>query len=103
MRADSLSLYGGRAEVPNLEKLARRSIVFSQAISHFPETVLSHWSMMSGVLPEVHGNVPGNGGSIYKGPTMAEMVKRWLCDRSYYRWNYDDRPSKWFQTRIRCI
>ena len=76
VRADSLSLYGGRAEVPNLEKLARRSIVFSQAISHFPETALSHWSMMSGVLPEVHGNVPGNGGSIYKGPTMAEMAKK---------------------------
>ena len=76
VRADSLSIYGGRAEVPNLEKLARRSVVFSQAISHFPETALSHWSMMSGVLPEVHGNVPGNGGSIYKGPTMAEIAKK---------------------------
>ena len=37
VRADSLSIYDGRAEVPNLEKLARRSIVFSQAISHFSE------------------------------------------------------------------
>jgi arylsulfatase A-like enzyme len=76
VRADSLSIYGGRAEVPNLEKLASRSVVFSQAISHFPETALSHWSMMSGVLPEVHGNVPSNGGSIYKGPTLAEIAKK---------------------------
>ena len=76
VRADSLSIYDGRAEVPNLEKLAARSVVFSQAISHFPETALSHWSMMSGVLPEVHGNVPANGGSIYQGPTMAEITKK---------------------------
>ena len=32
--------------------------------------------MMTGVLPEVHGNVPGNGGSIYKGPTLAEIAKK---------------------------
>ena len=30
VRADSLSIYGGRTEVPNLEKLASQSIVFSQ-------------------------------------------------------------------------
>ena len=76
VRADSLSIYGGRAQVPNLEKMADRSLVFSQAISHFPETALSHWSMMTGVLPEVHGNVPGNGGSIYQGPTLAEIAKK---------------------------
>ena len=33
--------------------------------------------MMSGVLPEVHGNVPANGGSIYSGPTMAEITKKY--------------------------
>jgi len=32
--------------------------------------------MMSGVMPEVHGNVPKNGGSIYKGPTLAEIAKQ---------------------------
>jgi arylsulfatase A-like enzyme len=46
-----------------------------QAVTHFPETALSHWSMMSGVMPLVHGNVPGNGGSLYKGPTLAEIAK----------------------------
>jgi arylsulfatase A-like enzyme len=30
--------------------------------------------MLSGVLPEVHGNIPGNGGSLYTGPTLAEIA-----------------------------
>ncbi len=74
VRADHLSIYGGAAQVPLLEQVASKGVQFSQAISHFPETALSHWSMMSSMLPEVHGNVPGNGGSIYKGPTLAEIA-----------------------------
>ncbi|MBM73965.1 MAG: hypothetical protein CMK59_01085 [Proteobacteria bacterium] len=75
VRADYLSVYGGSAQVPLVEGVAQRGVRFSQAISHFPETALSHWSMMSGMLPQVHGNVPANGGSVYKGPTLAELAK----------------------------
>ena len=75
VRADRLSVYGGRAETPNLQKLVDEGSICMQAVTHFPETALSHWSMMSGVLPLVHGNVPGNGGSLYKGPTLAEITK----------------------------
>ena len=75
VQADRLEVYGGRAKTPNLSKLATRGIVFEQAISHFPETALSHWAMMTSVLPEVHGNVPANGGSRYSGPTLAEIAK----------------------------
>jgi arylsulfatase A-like enzyme len=75
VRADRLSVYGGRAEAPSLSRFAEEGALFEQAISHFPETALSHWSLLSGVLPEVHGNVPSNSGSIYSGPMIADIVK----------------------------
>ena len=75
VRADRLAVYGGRAETPTLAALAARGAVFEQAISHFPETALSHWAMLSGVLPELHGNVPANRGSRYTGPTLAEIAR----------------------------
>lgn len=75
VRADHLSVYGGRAATPNLEALAKTAVVYEQAYSHFPETALSHWSMLTGVLPEVHGNVPGAGTSAYSGPTAAEIAR----------------------------
>ena len=72
--ADHMSLYGGRAEVPNLEKLGRSGVVYTNAYTHFPETAISHWTMMTGVLPDVHGNVPAYGTSRYTGPTLAERL-----------------------------
>ncbi|MFZ5475455.1 MAG: sulfatase [Myxococcota bacterium] len=75
VRADRLAVYGGPAATPTLAKLAGESLVFEQAYSHFPETGLSHWSMLTGVLPEVHGNVPEKGDSAYTGPTAAEIAK----------------------------
>jgi arylsulfatase A-like enzyme len=74
VRADHMALYGGRAACPNIEAVASRGLVYDQAISHFPETQLSHWTMLTGVLPEVHGNVPATQGSAYTGPTLAELV-----------------------------
>jgi len=76
VRADRLAVYGGRAETPTLSALAARGARFDNAISHFPETALSHWAMLTGVLPEVHGNVPGNRGSRCSAPTVAEIARR---------------------------
>ena len=76
VHAKRMSVYGGRAKVPNIEKLSTNAVVFDTAISHFPETAMSHWSMMTSVLPEVHGNIPANGGSAYTGPTIAEITKK---------------------------
>ncbi len=76
VRADRLGVYGGRAETPQLSALAASGARFDQAISHFPETCLSHWSMLSGVLPQVHGNAPANAGSRYQGPTLVELAVR---------------------------
>lgn len=76
VHAKRMSVYGGRAKVPNIEKLSQNAVVFDTAISHFPETAMSHWSMMTSVLPEIHGNIPANGGSAYTGPTIAEITKK---------------------------
>ena len=75
VHARRMGIYGGRAKTPNLREFSESAILFQKAISNFPETSLSHWSMMTGVLPEVHGNVPANGGSRYTGPTLAEIAK----------------------------
>ena len=74
VRADRLGAYGGRAETPNLNMMAAQGARFDVAIANFPETALSHWAMMTGALPAVHGNVPGTGGSRFTGPTLAERL-----------------------------
>ncbi len=74
--APILALYGGPAETPNLAALAARGTRFTDPATHFPETCLSHWTLLSGVLPEAHGNAPAHAGSQYTGPTMAEIARR---------------------------
>ena len=74
VRADRLGLYGGRVPTPNLNALAASGGAWEQAITHFPETALSHWSMLTGVEPELHGNIPATGSSRYRGPTVAEIA-----------------------------
>lgn len=73
--AEHMALYGGPAKMPNVQAVADEGTTFEAAISHFPETALSHWTMMTGVLPAVHGNVPAFGTSRYTGPTLAERLK----------------------------
>jgi hypothetical protein len=51
MRADRLSLYGGRVPTPNFEALARESVAFDQARSQAPRTVASMTSMFSSLYP----------------------------------------------------
>jgi len=75
VRADHLGAYGGRARSPNLDALAARGARFDAAISHYPETAVSHWSLLTGVEPAAHGDVPATGGSRYRGSTLAEIAK----------------------------
>ncbi len=73
--APILALYGGPAQTPNLADLANDGARFADAVTHFPETCLSHWTLMTGVLPEAHGNAPAHAGSEYPGPTLAELAQ----------------------------
>lgn len=70
--AEHLAPWGGRVPLPTLEALG--AVRVKEVFSNFPETALSHWSMFTGVLPEVHGNVGAQGHSRYSGPSMAEIA-----------------------------
>lgn len=72
--AEHMALFGGKATTPNIASVAKQGGTWS-AITHFPETAVAHWTLMTGVLPAVHGNVPGYGTSRYTGPTLAEHLK----------------------------
>lgn len=71
--ADHLAGWGGRVATPVIDGLG--GVRVKRAFSHFPQTAQSHWALFSGVLPEVHGNIPGNGQSVYSGPSLAEIAK----------------------------
>jgi arylsulfatase A-like enzyme len=56
VRADVLSLYGGSGlDTPNLDKFAKRSVVFEDAVAHTPITGPEHSIMLSGLLPPSNG------------------------------------------------
>jgi arylsulfatase A-like enzyme len=55
-RADHLSSYGySRPTTPNIDRLARRGVVFENAIAPTSWTLASHASMFTGLLPHQNG------------------------------------------------
>jgi tetratricopeptide (TPR) repeat protein len=77
LRADHLSLYGyTKGRTPNIEALAKDSVVFDRAYAHAPQTLPSHTSMLTGQLPFEHG-VRDNIGFTVKPntPTLAGLFK----------------------------
>jgi len=55
VRAQSLSLYGyARPTTPELERWAKRGVMFERAVSTAPWTLPSHASMFTGCLPYEH-------------------------------------------------
>ncbi len=54
-RADRMGFLGGKAKItPNLDGLARQSVVFERAYSQAPLTVVSHATILSGTYPQTH-------------------------------------------------
>ncbi len=54
-RADRMGFLGSKAKItPNLDGLARESMVFEQAFSQTPLTVTSHATILSGIYPQTH-------------------------------------------------
>ena len=76
VRAASLSLYGHhRPTTPNLERLARKGVIFSEARSTAPWTLPSHARMMTGRWPHelsVGWDLPLD----RTFPTLAETLER---------------------------
>jgi arylsulfatase A-like enzyme len=57
MNASILSCYGGQVSVPNLERLARRGVVFTNATCTTPFCSPSRASLVTGLYPHRHGIV----------------------------------------------
>lgn len=58
LRADHMSLYGYERETtPYLERLAEECLVFDDARTVAPWTLISHMSMLTGLYPKQHGVV----------------------------------------------
>ena len=54
-RADRMGFLGSKAKVtPNLDGLARQSMIFEQAYSQAPLTVVSHATLLTGTYPQTH-------------------------------------------------
>ena len=77
LRADHLSLYGySKGRTPNIDALARDSVVFDRAYAHAPQTLPSHTSILTGQLPFEHG-VRDNIGFTVKpnSTTLASLLR----------------------------
>jgi choline-sulfatase len=54
-RADRMGFLGSKARLtPNLDGVARQSMIFEQAYSQAPLTVVSHATILSGTYPQTH-------------------------------------------------
>lgn len=76
LRADALGVYGGKAETPWIDRLAREGVRFETAHSHNVVTFPSHANILSGQLALVHG-VHDNTGFRFPAdmPTLATRLK----------------------------
>lgn len=55
-RADYLGCYGfGRATTPNIDAVARQSVLFENVVVPVPLTLPAHCSMLTGTIPPYHG------------------------------------------------
>jgi arylsulfatase A-like enzyme/Flp pilus assembly protein TadD len=76
LRADALSVYGGPAQTPNLDRLASHGARFTFAHAHTVVTLPSHTSILSGQFPYQHGIRDNSGFRVKPGtPTLATRLK----------------------------
>lgn len=75
LRADRVGAYGDSTLTPNLDQLARSSIVYTQAISTAPWTLPMHASLFTGLYPHEHGVSWGHYRLNDRAPVLAELLK----------------------------
>jgi arylsulfatase A-like enzyme/Tfp pilus assembly protein PilF len=76
MRADAAGTYGGRAQTPNLDRLASLGLRFDAAHAHAVTTLPSHASILTGLNPPQHGIHDNNGYRLAPTfPTLASRLK----------------------------
>jgi arylsulfatase A-like enzyme len=60
LRRDRLSIYGGSVATPNIERLAARGQVFTNAVSSFHSTSMSMAALLTGLTPSLESGVGRN-------------------------------------------
>jgi arylsulfatase A-like enzyme len=95
VRADHLSSYGYlRPTTPNLDRLARRGVLFENAIASTSWTLASHASMFTGLLPHQHG--ADWAAPLPPGPrTLAEVLRSGGYATAGFAANFDYCQSGW--------
>jgi choline-sulfatase len=77
LRPDRLGCYGySKIGTPNLDRFARKGVLFENAVAQAPLTAPSHASMMTGLYPPVH-TVRDTGGFFLppSKPTLATLLQ----------------------------
>jgi tetratricopeptide (TPR) repeat protein len=76
LRADRVGCYGyAKAHTPHLDELAKRGVLFQNAVAQVPLTPPSHASMFTGVYPTVHQVRDVGGFSLSAShPTLAKIL-----------------------------
>jgi arylsulfatase A-like enzyme/Tfp pilus assembly protein PilF len=77
LRADHVGCYGyQKAKTPAIDSIAGQGVLFKNAVSPAPFTLPSHISLLTGLIPPIHG-VHDNGGFYLdnKIVTVAELLK----------------------------
>ena len=77
LRSDHLPAYGyTKVDTPNLDALRQDSILFQRAYAECPLTLVSHASVLTGLLPAEHGIRDNLGYNLNpKAKTLAELLK----------------------------
>ncbi len=71
-----LSMNGSKIyQTPNIDALAKQSVVFNNAYANYPRCVPSRYAMMTGNYPVQNGNVPDDGFKMTKVPDNKNFVK----------------------------
>ena len=78
LRADRLPIYGyAKVETPHIDALARDAVVFDRAYAHSPQTLPSHASLFTGLLPFEHGVRDNLGFALKPGArTLAGLLRQ---------------------------
>jgi arylsulfatase A-like enzyme len=80
-RADRIGVYGNREiETPNLDRLAREGVLFSQAVATAPTTLPAHASIMTGLYPNRHG---ARTTALFRVGEEQRTLAEVLADRGY--------------------
>jgi arylsulfatase A-like enzyme/Flp pilus assembly protein TadD len=76
LRADALSSYGGKAETPNVDRVAAMGARFTFAHASAVVTLVSHTTILTGEYPYAHGVRNNSGYRLAEGtPTLATRLK----------------------------